>query len=437
MPTFTDGSVTASKKIIRKSWPRIRAIIVKGQNFYQVDARRKGTNGKRETFSSRSEAEERANDICADFNAGGIEGLALPAELRVAAINAEKMLKPFKKTLIEAAVFYKAHLEAEVAKANSRLVNMLVEDWVTEKNKTSSRPLRTKTLADIRETANILKKNFGQHRILEVTTKNVESFINDMETGQRRKYNIRNRLGQFFNWCVKRGHSTTNPAANIEIHVSSSDVVILDVLECARLMEVCEAEFHDLTLYTAICLFAGLRPTECALLTWDSIHLEERQINVLRGTSKVKETRNVPIENNLLEWLSRHEGERHGLVTRKANLETRLKKLRARMGYRIKLPKQTNFENPDGKKWVADVLRHSYASYWLAKYKDRPHLAENMGTSVKMIKEHYKSVVSNTAFESFWSIEPKEAKIQKSYLPSQDEIRAKRIKSIKKSLEGS
>ena len=72
--------------VIRKTFPKIRTVQVKSQAFYQVDARKQGTDGKRETFSSRQEAEERAADIAANLATNGAEGLALPLELRVMAV---------------------------------------------------------------------------------------------------------------------------------------------------------------------------------------------------------------------------------------------------------------------------------------------------------------------------------------------------------------
>jgi integrase len=213
---------------------------------------------------------------------------------------------------------------------------------------------------------------------------------------------VRSRFSQFFNWAIKFKHTTLNPCSGIEIELPSKDPEILTVEECKHLMKVCEDKHKDLTLYTAICLFAGLRPTECKLLKWEQIHLEEKQITVLHGTTKVKETRNVPIEENLMQWLHNYKGERKGLVTphTKANLRPRLERLRVDAGYKLL------GENPDGKVWVEDVLRHTYASYWLGRTKDRSHLAENMGTSLKMIKKHYKQVVSASSTAAFWAITP-------------------------------
>ena len=155
---------------------------------------------------------------------------------------------------------------------------------------------------------------------------------------------------------------------------------------------------------------------ECQLLTWENIHSDEGQITVLDSTSKIAETRNVPIEENLKLWLNAYKGERKGFVTRQTNFSNKIKQIRADMGYKMTMFKgkaengKTTFVgttvNPDGEEWPEDVYRHSYGSYWLAKNKDRAHLAEHMGNSIEIIKRHYKAVISNSAQEAFWNLKP-------------------------------
>ncbi len=420
----------ASTSIIRKEWPKIREVFIKGDRFYQVDARRQGTTGKRQAFGKLEDAEAHAAQVLTDVAREKEErarfetaGLDLTKRTRAMAVEAEEQLKPhgvtlldavrayadstaklskFDKTITDATGFYLAHLEAEETKKNSAIVGQLAEQWYAFKKSGKVKTLRQDTLDDINETKKTLVKAFGTKRILEVTEEDIQDHIDSMTAGPQRRFNVRSRLSQFFNWAIKHKHTTANPTTGIEINVPSKDPAILEVEDCRKLMELCEASHKDLTLYVAICLFAGLRPTECKLLKWESIHLAEEQITVLRDTSKTKETRNVPIEFNLALWLRAFKGERKGTVTRNPNLRPRLEKLKVAMGYKIL------GENEDGEAWVEDVLRHSYASYWLAKHKDRSHLAENMGNSLKMIKQHYKRIVATSATEAFWKIAPKE-----------------------------
>lgn len=388
------------KKLIRKTFPKIRIVKIKGINFYRVDARKQGTNGKREHFLDKAKAESRAADIEAEFRANGVEGLALPVQLRAMAVRCQDKLTKFCKTLDHATDFYVRHLEREIAKNNSAVVSTLADEWHTSRKNDGNKKLRQRTVDGIRKHAEILKRTFGDKRLLEISSQDIQNYLDGLNVSQRRKYNLRSATSQFFNWCIKKKYATENPTAAIEIEVPLKDPAILTVEKCIKVLTACEKDFADLALYTAISLFAGLRPTECQFLKWADIHLEERQITVLKETSKVSETRNVPIEDNLYFWFSTHKGEKRGFVTDQTNLTKRLQKLRVAVGFK------QNGANEEGEKWVEDYFRHSYASYWIAKYNDRARLAENMGNSIEVIRKHYKCIVSKSDVEKFWCILP-------------------------------
>lgn len=390
------------KPPIRKTWPRIRLFKDQhGQTFYQVDARRKGTSGKRESFLTKKEAEDRAAEIKRDFDSQGTEGLALEAEVRVMAVRAKIRLEPYGKTIADAVAFYEAHLKREKAKAESATVTNLSDLWLKAKSKkTGNKILRKDTIKDITDTSNILDREFGSKRLLEITEKDMQDYLDDLPLSQRTKHNRRNRFCQFFNWCIKQGHTSDNPLKNIKIDVPTKEVQILSVEESDALMKKCESTFPDLVPYFAISLFAGLRPNECKLLQWSEVHLEEKQITVWGHTSKTGETRNVKIEPTLAHWLSNYTGNKKGFVVHQKSYRTQMEKIRASLGYKV------GGKNPEGPKWHEDICRHTYASYWIQTYKDRAHLAEQMGNSLKMIKQHYKRIVKSSDAEKFWAILP-------------------------------
>lgn len=308
------------KKLIRKTWPKVRPVTIKGVVFYRVDARRTGTDGRQETFKSQKEAEQRAAEIASHFGVNGKEGLPFPVELRGMALTADKMLRPHGKTLLQAAEFYVAHFQADQERKASALVPVLAQQWYESKRGGKTKQLRATTLRGIFESAESLKKVFPERRVLEVTAADINKYLEGLAVSLRRKFNVRSRLSQFFNWCIAHGHLVTNPCDKIEVHVGGKDVTILTPAEGLQLMTLCRerAEFKDLVLYHAISLFGGLRPTECQLLRWEQVHREEKTITVLAATSKVKETRNVPIEASLLAWIEAYASEKlHGFVRRK------------------------------------------------------------------------------------------------------------------------
>ena len=57
--------------------------------------------------------------------------------------------------------------------------------------------------------------------------------------------------------------------------------------------------------------------------------------------------------------------------------------------------------------WPNNGLRHSFASYHLAKHQNAPQLALEMGHSTpRMIFDNYREVVAPAEAERYWTIRP-------------------------------
>ena len=91
-------------KLIRKTWPRIREIMVDGCVYYQVDSRRqldgRPIGGKRETFSKKKDALARADAIATETKLDGSVAANMDAELRVMALKGQAILAPFGKSAL-------------------------------------------------------------------------------------------------------------------------------------------------------------------------------------------------------------------------------------------------------------------------------------------------------------------------------------------------
>jgi len=333
----------------------------------------------------------------------------MDAELRVMALKGQAILEPFGKTLSDAVSFYKEFLLAEQAKEESQTITTMVDLW--QKHKTAKRGLkilRQATIDDINETSKILKREFGIYKILEINKKLFEEYFNKIQVGQRRKFNLRSRFSQFFNWCINEHEiSLKNPLEKIVIEVPEKEVPILTSEEAEKLMRLCQTTHPELIAYHAVSLFGGLRPTEALLLDWQDIHLDENELKVKAGTSKTKKSRSVPINETLKAWLSSIQHPKNGRIIQTSNDREHFEKLRAGLGYKVRK------QNPNGMKWPEDILRHSFGTYWLKIYdkENKTHnnkyvLADIMGNSPKIIEDHYKAIVKSSEAEKYWKILP-------------------------------
>ena len=185
---------------------------------------------------------------------------------------------------------------------------------------------------------------------------------------------------------MKRGYLGSNPVGPIErVKLTDKEIEILTVEQTTQFLNT----LPDKALpYFTIGAFAGLRPREIERLEWADVQLSEGFIRVRAKVAKTASNRLVDIQPNLKAWLSSL-AKPSGPVT-PPNLR------------RIRLAAQ---QKSGLQRWPQDGLRHSFASYHLAHFRNINDLATQMGhTDTKLIFRHYRSVVSKDEAARFWKI---------------------------------
>ena len=222
----------------------------------------------------------------------------------------------------------------------------------------------------------------------------MQAFLDSLHHRPRGRANIRIKLSQLFNHARRRGWIGANPVELTSVRVPARDVSILNIMEVTKLLRVAE-EDQSLLPYVSLGLFAGLRPGEVQQICWNDIHFEAGQIEVRPEITKIRQRRYVPLESLLAEWLLPHRLKR-GKVT-PVNFNKHWKNLRAKAG----------LEELSGTLSWQDLLRHTHASYWLARHGNRSQLAENLGNSVDVIRKFYRRAIPRGEAEGFWNIRPR------------------------------
>jgi integrase len=192
-----------------------------------------------------------------------------------------------------------------------------------------------------------------------------------------------------FNFAVKRGYSTDNPAKNTDkAKGRKSDIGILTVTQAARLLE---SATPDVLPYIAIGLFAGLRSAEIERLDWNKIDFDSGLIEVTAQNSKTAQRRLVTMQPNLRKWLlplRKHKGN----VTPANGFRQSFEQARAAAGITD---------------WPVNALRHSFASYHLAHFKNAASTALELGHHDSRITfAHYRELVKPKDAERYWQIKP-------------------------------
>ena len=194
---------------------------------------------------------------------------------------------------------------------------------------------------------------------------------------------------QAFNFAVRHGYAPTNPVEGAaKARVIGGRPGILTVDQAARLLEAVTPEILP---FIAVGLFAGLRRAEIERLDWSEVDFDSGLIEVTAAKAKTAMRRFVKIEPNLREWLQPHR-KLKGNVVPVENCRELFVEARTAAGIA---------------KWPDNALRHSFASYHLAHFKNAADTALQLGHHDSRITfAHYRELVKPKEAERFWNIKP-------------------------------
>jgi integrase len=359
------------------------------QIFWCVTWPKIGKGRNRQFFKSKDEAETVLKQKLIEQENYGIAGVAFNERHRAEYLECAEALQPFGATIRDAVKFYVPHLQAMKRSCTAaQLVDELLK--VKEADGASER-----YMGDLRSRLNHFSETFDGKAIAEITSTQIDEWLrglSDKETGKRlspiTRNNFRRVLIVAFNFARDRGYCLENPAAKTaKAKVIEGTVGILTVDESARLLEKAPA---DVVPFVAIGAFAGLRRAELEQLDWKEVDLQSGLIEVIASKAKSARRRFVRIQPNLAKWLQPH-GRLPGNV--------------APPKYRELLDTARKAAKID--EWPHNALRHSFASYHLARFNDAAALALELGhTSAHLVFQHYRQLVRPKEAERYWNIVP-------------------------------
>ena len=226
-----------------------------------------------------------------------------------------------------------------------------------------------------------------------------------LKTAKSGSYNHYLRFAKsLYRWAISEGLMYNNPFNNIAPRIRvHTEVSVLSCDETKALLRASEALYGgELLPYTAITLFAGLRPdSEMRHLSWKAINLEDAEIRVTMGKTRIPRSVNIP--DNLVKWLRKCDPS--GPIYPK-NFRRKWSKVRNKAGFKggaAKTPKE-KAQEAGLKPWVKDYTRHTAISYRVRQTGNIHRTATWAGNSPAIIRSHYLGLVSGSEAEKFWSI---------------------------------
>ena len=383
----------------------IRTITVENGGFTYRTHRLAGwLNGRRirEQFKSREEAEGRKNEL--EVEAANGSGLSRARVTRLSEAQLAEAETAFtrlgEKSLTDAVAWY---LKNYRPPSSAKPIADAVADFLAHQEQ----HVRPVVMRGFRHTTKALKIAFPSQHVHEITTADIQAFLAARNIGKKRFNNLRGELHTFFAFCTiaPRKWTMENPVTPIPAFKLSRGLPeIITTQTAARLMEYVEAytggERSELPAgclvpYFALALFAGLRPSikdgEIAKLAQlpDPSKAIDLGLGVVRLTpdvSKVKSLRSVTIHPNLSAWLMKYSVKKFPIIP--PNAVRMIGAIKSKFGI------------------GQDVMRHTFISMHVAKFRSMSEAALEAGNSETMIRKHYYNTVSAADAVAFWNIAP-------------------------------
>ena len=209
----------------------------------------------------------------------------------------------------------------------------------------------------------------------------------------------RSLLNSLFEFGVRKNLCPENPVKAVErMTVKAEEVGILTSAQLGNLLEISR---DDVRATIALGGFAGIRPEEIARLTWEEVSLEKGHITITAAKSKTAQHRYVKILPCLEAWLRPLIGS--GSI-QGDNFRRRYDETRRLAGFALRgNQRRRRDEDESLVPWPHDALRHSFASYHLAKFQNAPALALELGhqSNALIFSNYRRRVTEQEAIEYF------------------------------------
>jgi integrase len=366
---------------MRTTKPRVTKYKGSSSSKFVVEGLRVEGKRTRKFFRTRREAEAWLRKTVARVKKEGEGAIHMPEDLRVEAMKCAEQLRPHGRSLTEAVRHFLSHLHALERSCD---VQALIAQFRASKEQDG---VSERYLKDLKNRLLKFEEAFGKEIVADIEASAIDDWLRSLKVGAQTRNNFRTVLRTMFEFAVMRGFASNNPVANLaKAKVVRAAPAIFSPDEMRRLLDSASREFLP---YLAIGGFAGLRAAEIERLDWSEVDLSQRLIHVKAEKSKTAQRRLTTISDNLSKWLAPL-AKKSGPVAENVRVE------------RDKACVQAGVE------WKANALRHSFASYHLAHFKNVAETASELGhSSSAMLFQHYRELVKPSQASEWWEITPK------------------------------
>jgi len=360
-----------------------------------------GGTRKRESFGNLAKAKDRAREVARAIINGRTAVLELTNADREGYVGATELLRPVGIPLhsaIEEYVAARSHLDGEsllsAVKEHARRchhvvdkrVPEIVEEFLAAKQRDG---VSQRYIQSLRSHLNRFSSAF-QTNIGSVAARFIEEWLVAQKIGPRARNNTRMSIITLFRFARFRGYLPKGQATEAEEVTKARDrggkIGILTPKQLANLLK---SEDEEARLYFALGAFTGLRSAELIRLEWDDVNFPRGHIQVGKAKAKTATRRLVPIQPNLMQWLSPYRGRTELVFASEHAASRSIGQAKDIIG-----------------DWPPNALRHSYATYRLAQCHDAARVALEMGNSPQMLFRNYRELADEQDATAWFNIIP-------------------------------
>lgn len=230
----------------------------------------------------------------------------------------------------------------------------------------------------------------GKHNLAltDVTVGDLEKWLGKQNWAPRTQRGYLTDVNTLYNFAIKRGLASRNPAAAVELPtVEETPPALHTPQEVRTVLEFARSYDLNVCRTLAVRYFTGVRTAEANRMIEEDV--KKDFVEVTAAKSKTRRRRLIPVQPNLRAWLDL------GGVLPLHDVHTRFCKFVSAL------------EAAHGIKWPRNVTRHSYVSYRLAETQNAGKTALEAGHTEPMLFSHYRELVTPAAAAEFWAIVPK------------------------------
>jgi integrase len=343
--------------------------------------------------SNDAELEMSDRDRLVYFRANeSVAALGIPLDVAASDYAAAVKNLPPGATLKEAVDFFRAR---NCATLETRTVQQVANEFLTVKRAAKWSEAH---LADLESRLNRIGSDF-QINIGGVSGVMIQVWLDNLNVRGRTKKNYLRVIGALFRFAISRKYLPKDAADEIKaVQPPRNDTGEIEIFTPAEIREVLAAARPEMIPFLAIGAFAGLRSAEIARLEWQEVNLKERNIEIKASKAKTRTRRNVPITDNLAQWLAPHV-KLSGKVVTFGSWWNQIPKVADVINKR-------RGETPPAFTWKHNALRHSFCSYRIVAVKNAAQVAMEAGNSQQMIFSHYRQLVNEKQAAEWFSISP-------------------------------